>query len=70
MYLSLGQIILLAIVFFLFFGNFDKLNKMFIDFKSSLNKDDTTKKKKDNLNFKLELSNLKHQLINSPFGYF
>jgi|TARA_B110000211_G_scaffold196569_1_gene225640 hypothetical protein len=49
MYLSLGQIILLAIVFFLFFGNFDKLNKMFIDFKSSLNKDDKTKNKKDNL---------------------
>ena len=46
MYLSAGQIILLAIVFFLFFGNFDKLNKMFINFKSNLEKN-TDKKDKN-----------------------
>tara|TARA_B100000780_G_C20887401_1_gene353147 strand:- start:441 stop:596 length:156 start_codon:yes stop_codon:yes gene_type:complete len=49
MYLSLGQIILLVIVFFLFFGNFDKLNKMFIDFKSNFNKDKDTDKKDKNV---------------------
>jgi Sec-independent protein translocase protein TatA len=47
MYLSVGQIILLAIVFFLFFGNFNKLNQLFINLKSNLNKN--TKKKNDNL---------------------
>jgi Sec-independent protein translocase protein TatA len=47
MYLSVGQIILLAIVFFLFFGNFNKLNQLFINLKSNLDKN--TKKKNDNL---------------------
>jgi len=49
MYLSVGQIILLAIVFLLFFGNFEKINQMFIDLKSNLNKDKDTKSKKDNI---------------------
>jgi hypothetical protein len=48
MYLSVGQIILLAIVFFLFFGNFEKLNKFLIDFKSKM--DHNTENKKDNKN--------------------
>jgi len=49
MYLSVGQIVLLAIVFFLFYGNFEKINQMFIDLKSNLNKDKDTKSKKDNI---------------------
>lgn len=46
MYLSIGQIILLIIVFFLFFGNFEKLNEFFIKLKSTISKK-TEKKNKD-----------------------
>jgi Sec-independent protein translocase protein TatA len=45
MYLSIGQIVLLALVFFLFFGNFDKLNDLLVKLKSSFNKEEEKKEK-------------------------
>jgi len=47
MYLSVGQIILLLIVFFLFFGNFEKLTSFVNDLKIKFNKTDTSKKNKN-----------------------
>tara|TARA_B100000780_G_C20706978_1_gene281081 strand:- start:35 stop:190 length:156 start_codon:yes stop_codon:yes gene_type:complete len=49
MYLSVGQVILLCLVFFMFFGNFEKLTGMFNDFKTKYYKKNDKKDNNKNL---------------------